>query len=89
MIGKMVSQALGVVDGVDHAPHRIINRCITNIMDLHDIFWIVASEVTKGNAQYCVGIDVMLTFLLSFLSISRKEYFLQLWSKNRMKMIER
>ena len=89
MIGKTVSQALGVVDGVDHAPHRIINGCITNIMDLHDVFWIGASEVPKGNAQSCFGIDVILTLLLSVSSVSRKEYFIQLWFKNRMKTIER
>ena len=58
-------------------------------MGLHDVFGIGASEVTKGNAQSCLDIDVILTLLLLFTSISRDDYFLQLWFKYRIKAIKR
>ena len=41
----MVSQALSVVDCVDHGLHGVVTLCITNGMDLHDVFWIGASKV--------------------------------------------
>ena len=63
----------------DHAPHIVVNRCQTNIMYIHDVVEIRASEETNHNAKSGVGVDeISALVLLPIASTTQKEYPLKL-----------